>query len=287
MPIERKRGAFSTEELQYLVDNRGILTVEQIAEKLNRTVQVVNKQLEKINEKQQFTVIKQNSEEAKRDLKTRSYWPQIKKEYTPEELLLYIDHWGKYQEQFDNDVTHAEELQICHAIDLNIQMHRNLQEKMTVTKDIEKIRRQIDKETDKPDDAQNKDYINNLMQTLAGLSSAQMTRTKEYKDLFEAHNKLMASLKSTRDQRFSEIQSRKVTFFGWIKAFDDATQRARYSKEAELLSLAADKATKDLSEFHTYADKKLDLPILNSETVNKFDEQPELGQEIEKGEENE
>jgi hypothetical protein len=126
MPIERKRGAFSTEELKFVEDNLNILTAEQIGIKINRNTEVVAKHMEKIGDKKNYTLVKEHHKEAANELKTKPYWDELKKQYTERELTLYLYHWAGYLDQFGGDVTHSEETQICNTIDLVILMHRTL-----------------------------------------------------------------------------------------------------------------------------------------------------------------
>ncbi len=266
-----KTGAFSLKELKFITENLGIITPEKIAEKLNRNLPVILKHIEKIQDNRHAVVNRSNEADALRDLRIRPFWKQLKKQYSKDELDLYEFHWAQLRLQFNDDVTHAEELQICRTIDLEIQMHRNKIERREIDEQITKLQRQLDKECLKSDDLQDKDFIQVLMQNLAGMRSSQMSRSKEHNDMLDKYNNMLKSLKSTRDQRFKDIQDKKITFLGWIAKFDEANSRSILSKEAELLAMAVDKAEHDLEQLHTYDDGLVDAPLLNSSSIERME----------------
>jgi len=275
-PTKKKVGQFSTKELDFLNKNIETMTAEQMAEHLNRSLEVVEKHLESIRDNENTTLNRLESKRAFQDLQKKPYWAELKLQYTPKELELYLYHWAKYLEQFNFDVTHSEESQICKAIDLQILMGRTLKEKQKVDGEIEimekELRRAVNEDdTVMTDDAKNnhRNYIQSIMTQLAGVRSSQLNRTKEFKDLVDQHQKLTKDLKGTRDQRFKEIEDRKVTFFGWLKQFDNINERMKLSREAELIAMASEKSLQDLGEYHTYQDNSVDQCILNAETVKE------------------
>lgn len=280
----RKRGKFSIEEIQYMNLNMNTLSVDEMAETLNRTVEVVQKHIDSLLDNKNETLNRLENKEAFKDLKSKPFWAELKQQYSERELELYLYHWAKYLEQFEDDVTHSEESQICKAIDLEIMMHRNLKEKFKVDGELARLEKELVKALEKDKEiengtledkdkeyllAQHRTYTQAIMAQIQGIRSSQMTRTKEYNELLDKHQKMNRDLKTTRDQRFKDIKERKITFFGLLQAFDDAREKQRMSTEAELIALSTKKATKDLGEYHTYLDGIVDQPILNSDTLKE------------------
>lgn len=281
-PSGRKRGKFGIEELQYMNENMHSMTAEEMAVKLNRTVEVVQKHIDSLSDDKNETMNRLENKEAFRDLKTKPFWRELKEQYTERELELYLYHWAKYLEQFNWDVTHSEESQICKAIDLEIMMHRNMKEKFKVEGELQRLEKELgralekDKEIEEGDLAdkdreyllsQHRTYIQALMAQIQGIRSSQMSRTKEYNELLDKHQKMNRDLKTTRDQRFKDIQERKITFFGFLKQFEDAREKQRLSTEAELISISSRKALNDLGDYHKYTDGTIDQPILSAENL--------------------
>jgi hypothetical protein len=281
----RKRGKFSIEELNYMNTNMYALSVEEMALALNRTVEVVQKHVETLLNDKNETLNRLENKEIFRDLKLKPFWAELKQQYTERELELYLYHWAKFYGQFGDDVTHSEEMEICHAIDLQILMHRNLKDKYKTDEEIARLEKVLKQALIKNDDLeetealepadrakalkQNQEYVAVIMTQIQGIRSAQTTKTKEFNDLLTKFQGMSRDLKTTRDQRFKDIQDRKITFAGLLKQFTDGQEKQRMSTEAELISLSTKQAIKDLGEYHTYIDGSIDQPILNSDTVKE------------------
>lgn len=291
----RKRGKFSIEELNFMNQNINILTIEEMALKLNRTVEVVAKHVETLLDNKNETLNRLENKEVFRDLKLKPFWQELKQQYTERELELYLYHWAKFYEQFGGDVTHSEEMEICHAIDLQILMHRNLKDKYKTDEEISRLDKYLVKllaeekdyqETEalEPQDKNKalkdiRDQIAVVMTQIQGIRSAQTTKTKEFNDLLDKFQKMSRDLKTTRDQRFKDIQERKITFFGFLKQFEDGREKQRLSTEAELISLSTKESLKRLGEYHTYTDGTIDQPILNSDLLKEDNGQESKGEE--------
>jgi len=280
----RKRGKFSIEEINFMNTNMHSLSADEIAQQLNRTVEVVQKHLDSLIDDKHETLNRLENKEAFKDLKTKPFWAELKQQYSERELELYLYHWAKFLEQFNWDVTHSEESQICKTIDLEIMMHRNLKEKFKIDGELARLDKELNKALDKDKEieeselgekdkgfllSQHRTYTAAIMAQIQGIRSSQMTRTKEYNELLDKHQKMNRDLKVTRDQRYKDIEDRKKTFIGLLKQFENAKEKQRMSTEAELISLSSKKALNDLGEYHTYIDGTVDQPILNSETLKE------------------
>lgn len=267
--MSRKRGKFSLEELEYIDNNSNVLSAEVIAEHLNRSVDVVAKHIDEIKDKKNGVLQRVQEKNASRDLRSKPYWAEIKQQYSERELELYQYHWAKYIEQFNDDITHSEESQICKAIDLEILMARILKEKYKIESELSIFERDLLKELNRDESLRDNNLIQAIQLQLQSYRASQTSKTKEYNELLDKHQKMARDLKTTRDQRFKEIQERKITFFGWLKTFQDIKERERMSKEAALISLALDKSRQDLSDYHKYEDGTLDQPILSADTIKE------------------
>jgi len=281
----RKRGKFSIEELNFMNTNINIFTPEEMAIKLNRTIEVVEKHIQTLLADKNETLNRLEHKEIFRDLKLKPFWTELKQQYSERELELYLYHWAKFYEQFGGDVTHSEEMEICHAIDLQLLMHRNLKEKQKVDEEIRRLDKYLNQLLIKSDNLEetealapadkfkavkeNQDQIAVAMTQIQGIRSSQTTKTKEFNDLLDKFQKMSRDLKTTRDQRFKDIQDRKITFAGLMKQFSEGAEKQRMSTEAELISLSTKQSLKDLGEYHTYIDGSIDQPILNSDTVKE------------------
>jgi hypothetical protein len=93
-------------------------------------------------------------------------------------------------------------------------------------------------------------------------------RTNEYVKLQERLDKLMESLKATRDQRVKQIESSKVSFVEVIKVLNRRDVQEREGRQNELLRMASEVEYERLGRPHRYEDNQEDSPILSADTVN-------------------
>ena len=266
-----KIGKFSSTELDFIDANCLTMTPEQIAIKLNRTVETIR---EKCDDAKALKISVEDKDEKKAlllQLKSKPYWRDLQASYTPQELDRYEYHWMHFVNQFKGDMTHSEELQIMKLIDLEILLKRNLVERKDVDIKIAKLEGVLEDELEK--DPRNDQMIISLSQQIMGLRGSQTSRTKDYNDMAAKHMSMTRELKATRDQRLEKIETGKTTLFGWLKLHEDRKRLAHTSKEAELMKLAMEKSRDELAEYYKYADGELDRPLLTPETV-VMDEQP-------------
>ena len=112
----------------------------------------------------------------------------------------------------------------------------------------------------------------NLEQQLALARSTQTTHTNEYTKLSKEYKELAKDLKATRDQRLRRIEDGKTSWIGLIRMLEDEAVREREGNDMEILSVAADNTRQTLSDYHSYEDGKLDMPVLTPDTVMEKDD---------------
>jgi hypothetical protein len=104
--------------------------------------------------------------------------------------------------------------------------------------------------------------------TLAQLQSSRDSSSKEYRDMAARKEKMFHGLKSTREQRISEVENSKENMVGWIKLLIKQPElRRKLGLDMEKMRLATKIEYQRLSAYHTYQDGEVDQPILTSETV--------------------
>src|SRR5687767_12557154 len=114
-----KKGRFTLEEIEYLKENSKVLTIEQMAEELNRDPISVRAF---VQEKIGLGTQQKKEVEASQELKMKPYWSELKKQFDDSELEMFEFHWKKMWSQFKDDVFHTEEIQIVDTIKLEILM---------------------------------------------------------------------------------------------------------------------------------------------------------------------
>jgi hypothetical protein len=161
----------------------------------------------------------------------------------------------------------AEELQIKQFITIDILINRSMKERKRHIAETEKLQSIVDKEYAKPEDQRDIPRLANMESQLSFARNSIASYTNEYTKLLNEQQKISKDLKATREQRIKRIEDGKSSWVGLIRMLEDEDIRERTGKEMEILKLATDKVKDKLYEFHTYADNRLDLPILNNVSV--------------------
>ena len=270
MSIKKKRGQLGLDEERFITDNYGALSIEQIAEQLNRNIDPIKRYIKENN----LTII-DNSQELKdneilrQKLYTKTFWPEIKRQFDEEtgELKYFEDTWVGLIKQFREDVLPAEELQIKQFITIDILINRSMKERKRHISETEKLQRYVDKEYEKSEDQRDIPKLANMETQLSFARNSIANYTNEYTKLLGEQQKISKDLKATREQRIKRIEDGKSSWTGLIRMLEDETIREKEGREMEILAIATNKIKDKLSEYHNYQDGVVDRPFLTPETV--------------------
>lgn len=275
--MSKKRGQLSLEEEQFIKDNISLLSIEEIANQLNRSEApvkryVVENQLYESDEsKNEYSTLKQK-------LHGKTFWKEISRQFDSEsgELEYFEDVWINLIKQFREDVLPAEELQIKQFITIDILINRSMKERKRHITETEKLQKLVDKEYEKPEDQRDIPKLANLETQLSFARNSIASYTNEYTKLLAEYQKISKDLKATREQRIKRIEDGKSSWVGLIRMLEEEDVREREGKEMAILSMATDKARQQLYSYHQYQDGKIDTPILNDESVTIRDNNEKL-----------
>lgn len=259
-----KEGRFSRQDIRFVQEHCLKQSDAWIADRLGRTEYAVRTVRLKLEREQSTLGTEDAMSVAKRLLHRREDWNHIKSQYSTEELKLFEYHWAKLLAQF-GETTTTEELQIMKLIQMDIMMGRVAINKKLIISETEYKRKRRDEEI-ALDDSKDIDLINDLDREIMALQSADQFHTREYKELVVEYDKMMKSLKGTRDQRIARIENSQTSFVEWMRVHEEDTKRHQEANEMELMRVAMEKEKDRLSEWHTYLDGSIDQPFLNSES---------------------
>ena len=262
-----KKGRFSKEEQQFIEQHCEAMPLDELAEALDRDPDSVENFI-KNNLGRGISKQKQKELHAAYDLKNRPYWSDLKAQFNPQELEMFIFHWGRIISQFRDDVLPTEELQVIDAIKLELLMNRALKEQQANMVAIEEIEKDIEDEKDKSPGDRDIDYIFNLERQVAVHRAAQESIARDYKDLQTKKNAMLKELKGTREQRIKRLEDSKETFASWIQALvQHPDMREELGVEMEKMRLSMEKERARLAEYHKYEDGLVDQPFLTPDSV--------------------
>jgi hypothetical protein len=269
--MAKKRGQLSLDEEKFITENINLLSIEQIADQLNRNVDPIKRF---IDENQLYSLDdKSENEILKRKLRSKTFWNEILRQFDEDngELQYFEDTWVGLIKQFREDVLPAEELQIKQFITIDILINRSMKERKRHISETEKLQKLVDKEYEKPEDQRDIPRLANLETQLNFARNSIASYTNEYTKLLNEQQKISKDLKATREQRIKRIEDGKSSWVGLIRMLEDELVREKEGKEMEILALASEKAKKSLYEYHEYADNKVDSPILSPESLEEAD----------------
>ena len=272
MTVKHKIGRLSLADEKFIRQNTGVLSVEKIAENLNRNVKPIQKYID--DNKLRVAESADGDPEAARinlraQLYNREYWGDVKRQFTDDEIKSFEENWINLMQQFREDVLYAEELALKHYLTLEILINRNMQERKRATQDIENLQKALDTEYTQDKDNRDMAMIASLESQLSFARAAIPAYAAEYTKLLDKHQSVNKDLKATRDQRIKRIEDSKSSWAGFLRALEDEEKRERIGDDAELMKIAKDRASTKLGAYHTYIDGGIDRPLLNAETVEQ------------------
>lgn len=274
-----KAGILSNSEKEYITTHLDVMTIDEICENLNRGRLPVLNFIK--NNTLETPEVKMSDEEKQRTklrkyLMKKYYFANIKAQLLvddeSDEVELFINKWIDMMIQFKEDVLALEEAQMNELIYLSINMERVRKQEINNIRKINRLEKEIEREYNVP-------QVNRDLMELARMETEiMMARTAstsyitQIKNINSDINKLHQDLKSTRNQRFTKVESDSKTFTNLVRKLQDDKIRGEVEREVELMRLATNKERDKLYDYHTYGDGMVDCPIFNHESAKKVRE---------------
>lgn len=282
----RRTGRLSREDWDYIRKNVYTRTPEEMAEYLNKTATTVKEFIRKDDLVSPFLV--SEADKRKRTLRlllyNRSYWKELKKQLTEEELESFTMDWVQLMEQFNEDILPSEELQLKDYLILEILKNRSLADRkkhMDEADKLETLRDELFEESKKMKKSKGKDSdeallladrVAQLNEQILAIRASITSYTAEHAKFLEKGASIAKDLKSLRADRIKKIEDGKTTYSGYIKMLENERKRREEGAEVEIMREAKEKEKERLSQYHTYVDGTIDRPFLTPETVIKDEE---------------
>jgi IS30 family transposase len=265
--IPKKRGQLSLDEEKFIRDSLNTMSIEQIANALNRNISPIDRYIEE-NQLYSLEEIDENNV-LKRKLHSKTFWQEIIRQFDEDsgELQYFEDTWIGLIKQFREDVLPAEELQIKQFITIDILINRSMKERKRHISETEKLQKLVDSEYEKPEDQRDIPRLANLETQLSFARNSIASYTNEYTKLLNEQQKISKDLKATREQRIKRIEDGKSSWVGLIRMLEDEEIREKEGREMEIMNMAAQKAKLKLTEYHEFQDSSVDQPFLIPEQL--------------------
>lgn len=272
--MAKKTGNLNEYERRFIIDNCRKMSIEDIAEELNRTPELVKNTLMSrglYGEKTSEEIEEENR--LKMLLYRESFWPELVKAYVEDEIDFFEAEWVKFQKQLSSDVSHTEALfikdWICNEIEkFRVQKKYKMSEEQIATL-IDQIK-QI--EDTAPQDLKIEDMqrLTDFKAQLAMMTAASASFVSLMEKLHQHTKVFSAKIQADREKR-REVKTDASTYWGYLELLNDEKFRKEESYKAEIGRIAQAKARNELMQLEQYVDGTVDYPLLNADTMEQND----------------
>jgi len=275
--MSKKRGKLHNDELNFIRRNVMEMSDMEIANQLNRSVELVQKIIaeEKLRPIESQDEIAQKNR-LRQELHKKKYWAIVKKQFLPDELQYFEDEWIRAQIQFKEDVRPTEELQLKQYLTTVILKDRIVIGQRSNLEYIEQMQKQLEDEYQKDSTIRDTELMASLATQIAGAKAADASYTSAYDKYSNDINRQQKALRASRDDRIKRIEDSKTSWQGLLRLLEDEEKRRELGEEAELFKIAAQERAKKLAEWHEYEDGKVDQPLLDVEYLKDDREEREI-----------
>lgn len=271
--VERKRGALSRPDMEFIRKNVDRFTVEEMAKTLNRTVEpiqrYINNNMLGKNFAQEGEVGEKTHKIILGELKEKAFYKNLKQQLTVHELEYFNHHWVEMLVQFSGDVLPSEEMELKELIIIEIMKNREMiaEKERLVSKD--ELEKEMQLYRNLPSDERDRERMSDIRNQLTHLATLSHNYIRSFKELCDRSEKIRKALHASRQDRAKDLSNSKIDFVSWLKWLDEYDNKHRVSHEMEIVRLAQQKEKERLGSYHTYEDRAVSKPLLNAETVNE------------------
>lgn len=257
-----KTGRWSKIEIQFIRDNYKSMTVEELSKHLDRPPDKITEIVGELH-------VPDDIRQSELNIRRTHEWKQITQQLSPDEQETFLYHWREIINQLKSDITHTERMQVMDICRTEILINRALKRLYEVQLKIEDTDKEIKAESLKEE--KDIDKIIRMKEAYSGILASMTAIQKEHQLLTERKQSIIRDIKGTRDQRKKRIEDEgKATLTSWVVSLiENPELRRNLGIEIEKFRHAVNVEYERLSDYYTYADGKVDQPVLNSDNVKE------------------
>lgn len=262
----------TNEHKKYIRRYMNTISVDRLAEKTGLTAKMIMGAIQEIQRNAKREADELKNREIINNLMNKAFFSQLKRQFSSNEMEFFKREWVDCINQFNSDLLPTEESELKDMIVFEIMKHQALQRNMDLKLKYEQLNRTLAKvEAMTVPDFNLLTQIRTQMEICERQSSQNMSH---FKDLTQKSMVARESLAASRQQRINVIQDARANFTEWLRAIQEHEIRTKIAREMELLKMAVNKEEGRLGSFTVFPDQKVDIALLNSETVfdKQFDE---------------
>jgi len=265
--IVNKPGRWTNEQIKFMKDNIGTMSIEDMARQLEKNPITVRKYcVERLGMSEDAKI----AIAAKFDIKKSPIWDEMKEQLSEQELDAFMYHWQNLMVQFKHDALATERQQMVEVVRLEILINRVMRKLKDTDIMLKDTRDEIRQEKEQDFSMQDQAKIARLEMLVSSLYTAHQTLAKEYQELLQRKQAILKEIRGTREQRIKRIEDSKETIQTWMSSILDSPEhRKNLGLEMKKQQLALYKELERLSEYHTYEDGTVEQPITNADTLKE------------------
>ncbi len=263
-----KRGPFSRDDSNFVIENYHHLTIEEIASQIERDPDTVQQHIRKKG----LTVVKTQEERDAHErlrvtLLDKPYWIELEKTLFEDEIKYFQENWINFIVDLSEDISFAEELILADWIITRILHLRSMQSQKAALEEILRIERELNHM--RLEDVTDPSII---AQIAAGETQLAMAKssvnqiTSNADKLFTQAEKMHKSLKTDRQDR-RDIKTTADTYWGYVAKLDNEEFLRAEGRKAEIMKLAAKRAKNRLMENYEFDDGEVSSVLLSDDSV--------------------
>ena len=269
-----RKGAISEKEKQFISRNKGVMSDVQMGEELNRSEEFVRKYRVMLAKKlggnaPKITNIQDARLDVREKLKNSHIWQTLKKELSEEELKMFIEKYVDFIAQFQGNILPTEESQLHQAIKFEVLMSRELQSRKAVEDKIKSL--ELELSNMPPPNLRDKVDVDRASAIEDMLQSYRASSQNSYNSVYkfeELKEKLLTSLKATRDKRINKIDKVDISWLDVVKSLELEETRDIIGMQLNMGKKSYEKEYNRLGSSHKFTNETIDLPLLNVETYS-------------------
>ena len=258
-----KTGRLSKDEIAFIDENLSILTDQQIADKLDRSIDAITQRRAVAPQKNANDELQSYISQ----LHSKHFWSTVKRSLLSDEIETFENSWASLYSQFFNQgVTATDEIMMKDVIIEDILLHRALEQKKNILEEIRENEKLLAEEREKDMDDRDADFMTNTLRTIVQLRGTSEAYTKEINEIKKTKDGKFKDLKATRNERLKTVEESGKNIFALIKLLDEQKMRETEGRMTGLVYEASKTKEGQMKQNMVFADGEADKPWLTPES---------------------
>jgi len=257
-----KTGRLRKDEIAYIDSNLADMTDEQIAQKLDRSVEAISQRRAIAPQENANTQLQSYVSQ----LHSKHFWTTIKKSLLFDEIETFENSWAALYSQFSHQgVTATDEIMMKDVIIEDILLHRALEQKKNILEEIKENEKLLAEEREKDMEDRDTDFMTNALRTIVQLRGTSEAYTKEINEIKKTKDGKFKDLKATRNERLKTVEESGKNIFALIKLLDEQKMRETEGRMTGLVYEASKTKQGQMKQETVFADGEVDRAWLTPE----------------------